>query len=104
MLQISLRHTDNGAGTAHSAFRINLLAPKKVDGVYDADPVKNPDAHKFQQLSYIEALNRGLKVMDSTALSLCMDNNIPIIVFDLNQQGNILKAVIGEKIGTYVGR
>jgi uridylate kinase len=81
-----------------------ILMAKKVDGIYDSDPVINPKAKKFAALDYIDVLNMGLGVMDSTAASLCMDNNIPIIVFDLNQQGNILKAVMGEKIGTYVGR
>lgn len=81
-----------------------ILMAKKVDGIYDSDPVVNPDAKKFTELDYIDVLNMGLGVMDSTAASLCMDNNIPIIVFDLNEQGNILKAVLGNKIGTYVGR
>ncbi|NLL18263.1 MAG: UMP kinase [Clostridia bacterium] len=81
-----------------------ILMAKKVDGVYDSDPVKNPQAKRYEQLSYIEVLNQGLGVMDSTAASLCMDNNIPIIVFDLTRKGNILKVVLGEKIGTYVGR
>jgi len=81
-----------------------ILMAKKVDGVYDCDPVKNPAAKKFSDLDYIDVLNRGLGVMDSTATSLCMDNKIPLIVFNINQHGNILKAVLGEKIGTYVGR
>ncbi len=81
-----------------------ILMAKKVDGVYDSDPVTNPHAKKIDKLDYIDVLNMGLRVMDSTAASLCMDNNIPIIVFDLTQAGNILKAVLGEKIGTYVGR
>ncbi len=81
-----------------------ILMAKKVDGVYDSDPVKNPEAVKFSRLDYIDVIKRGLGVMDSTAASLCMDNNIPIIVFDLTQEGNILKAVLGEDIGTYVGR
>ncbi len=81
-----------------------ILMAKKVDGVYDSDPVKNPDAKKFTDLEFIDVLNKGLGVMDSTAASLCMDNKIPIIVFDLTQNGNILKAVLGEDIGTYVGR
>ena len=81
-----------------------LLMAKKVDGVYDSDPVKNPDAKRFKELGYIEVLNLGLQVMDSTAASLCMDNKIPIIVFNLNTEGNILKVVLGEEIGTYVGR
>ncbi len=77
---------------------------KKVDGVYDSDPIKNPDAVKFDHLDYIDVLNKGLGVMDSTAASLCMDNGIPIIVFNLTVKGNILKSVMGESIGTYVGR
>lgn len=81
-----------------------ILMAKKVDGVYDADPVSNPDAVKFDNLDYIDVLNKGLAVMDSTAASLCMDNKIPIIVFNLTEEGNILKAVMGENIGTYVGR
>lgn len=81
-----------------------ILMAKKVDGVYDSDPVKNPTAKRYDQLSYIDVLNRGLGVMDSTATSLCMDNDIPLIVFDLKQKGNILKVVLGEVIGTYVGR
>ena len=81
-----------------------ILMAKKVDGVYDSDPVNNPAAVKFSRLDYIDVIKRGLGVMDSTAASLCMDNNIPIIVFDLTKEGNILKAVMGEDIGTYVGR
>jgi uridylate kinase len=76
---------------------------KKVDGVYDSDPVYNPNAVKYDDLQFIDVLNKGLGVMDSTAASLCMDNGIPIIVFDLTRNGNILKAVQGESIGTYVG-
>lgn len=81
-----------------------ILMAKKVDGVYDVDPKVNPQAKKFERLDYIEVLNKGLGVMDSTAASMCMDNNIPIIVFSLLENGNILKAVRGEKIGTYIGR
>ena len=81
-----------------------ILMAKKVDGVYDDDPAKNPNAHKFETLKYIDVLNQGLKVMDSTAISLCMDNNIPLIVFDMMTPGNMKRAVMGEKIGTYVGR
>ncbi|MEL7623294.1 MAG: UMP kinase [Clostridiales bacterium] len=81
-----------------------ILMAKKVDGVYDCDPMVNSQAVKFEVLTYIEALNQGLKVMDSTALSLCMDNHIPIIVFSILEKGNILKAAMGEKIGTTVGR
>jgi uridylate kinase len=81
-----------------------ILMAKLVDGVYDSDPVKNPDAKLYRDLRYIDVLNQGLGVMDSTATSLCMDNQIPIIVFNLNGDGNILKVVLGEDLGTYVGR
>ena len=80
-----------------------ILMAKKVDGVYTADPVKDPTAVKFDRLSYIDVLNKGLAVMDSTAASLCMDNKIPIIVFNLMVEGNIRRVIMGEKIGTYVG-
>ncbi|MDK2917421.1 MAG: uridylate kinase [Candidatus Petromonas sp.] len=79
-----------------------ILLAKKVDGVYDSDPMENPSATKFDELTYIEVLSKGLKVMDSTATSLCMDNKIPIIVFSLKEPGNIKKVVLGKKIGTYV--
>jgi uridylate kinase len=81
-----------------------ILMAKKVDGVYSDDPKKNPDAVKFDSLKYIDVLNQGLKVMDSTAISLCMDNNIPLIVFDMMTPGNMKRAAMGETIGTYVGR
>lgn len=79
-----------------------ILLAKKVDGVYDSDPNLNPDAKKFDSLTYIDVLNKGLGVMDSTATSLCMDNNIPILVFGLDDPENIVRAVSGEKIGTMV--
>lgn len=81
-----------------------ILLAKKVDGVYDSDPNENPDATKFEKLTYIEVLNRGLGVMDSTATSLCMDNNIPILVFGLDDPENIVRAVNGVKIGTLVAK
>jgi uridylate kinase len=81
-----------------------ILMAKKVDGVYDDDPVINPSAKMFNNLSYIDVLNQGLGVMDSTATSLCMDNKIPLIVFNITCEGNIIRAVKGEKIGTFVGR
>lgn len=81
-----------------------ILLAKKVDGVYDKDPNKYEDAKKFEQLSYIEVLEKGLQVMDSTATSLCMDNNIPIIVFGLDTPKNIKRVVMGEKIGTIVSK
>ena len=79
-----------------------ILLAKKVDGVYDCDPNLHPEAKKFDELTYIEVLNRGLGVMDSTATSLCMDNNIPILVFGLEDPKNILRVLSGEKIGTTV--
>ena len=79
-----------------------LLKATQVDGVYDADPRTSPDAVRFDTVSFAEALARGLKVMDATAISLCMDNDLPIVVFDLMREGNIARAVAGEKIGTLV--
>ncbi|WP_035752689.1 UMP kinase [Parafrankia discariae] len=80
-----------------------VLKATKVDGVYDSDPATNAGAVRFDSLSYSEVLARGLKVMDATAISLCMDNDLPIVVFDLLTEGNISRAVRGEKIGTLVG-
>jgi uridylate kinase len=80
-----------------------ILMAKKVDGVYSADPNKDKTAVKYDHLSFIDVLNNGLKVMDSTAASLCMDNDIKIIVFNLTQKGNIHKAITGEQIGTIIG-
>lgn len=79
-----------------------IMKATKVDGIYDKDPTKNADAVKFDNISYIEVLNRGLQVMDSTAISLCMDNKLPILTFDMNNPGNVLRAVMGERIGTLV--
>jgi len=79
-----------------------ILKATKVDGIYSADPLVVKDAKKFTQISYMEVLKRGLKVMDSTAISLCKDNNLPIVIFNLNQRGNIRKVVTGEKIGSLV--
>ncbi|MEW9124934.1 MAG: UMP kinase [Thermotaleaceae bacterium] len=79
-----------------------ILLAKKVDGVYDSDPRLNPDAKKYSELNYIDVLNKGLGVMDSTATSLCMDNRIPIIVFGLDEPQNIYRVISGEKIGTIV--
>jgi uridylate kinase len=79
-----------------------VLMAKGVDGVYDADPKENPDAVRFDTLTYSEVLARGLKVADATAISLCMDNRLPIVVFDLLTEGNIARAVRGEKIGTVI--
>lgn len=80
-----------------------LLKGTKVDGVYDCDPVTNPNAKKFEQLSYMDVLKRGLKVMDSTAVSLCMDNDMPLVVFDLQNKGNIKRAVTSGDVGTTIG-
>src|SRR5215831_2427894 len=79
-----------------------IMKATKVDGIYDADPMLVKDATKFSQISYMEVLKRGLKVMDSTAISLCKDNNLPIIIFNLNDHGNIRRVVMGEKIGSLV--
>ncbi len=79
-----------------------IMKATKVDGIYDKDPVKHADAKKFDRISYIDVLNRGLQVMDSTAISLCMDNKLPIMTFDMNTPGNVLRAVMGENIGTLV--
>jgi uridylate kinase len=80
-----------------------ILKATKVDGIYSADPVKDPSAERYTQVSYIDVLKKNLKVMDSTAISLCMDNDLPIIVFDLGVRGNILRVVRGEEVGTTVG-
>jgi uridylate kinase len=79
-----------------------IMKATKVDGVYDSDPMTNPQAIKFDELPYIEVLNLGLQVMDSTAISLCMDNDLPIIVFNMETDGNIVRALNGEKVGTIV--
>ena len=79
-----------------------IMKATKVDGVYDKDPIKDKSAKKFEKLSFLDVLNKGLKVMDSTSISLCMDHGTPIIVFNLFQAGNIKKVVCGEKIGTLV--
>jgi len=95
--------TDTAA--ALRAMEINaevLMKATKVDGIYDKDPVKYPDAKKFDKISYLEVLNKGLKIMDMTAVSLCMDNKLPILNFDLNTPGNIARAIRGESIGTLV--
>jgi uridylate kinase len=91
----SLRALEIGA-------QVILKASHHVDGVYDRDPMKDPNATRFDRLTYIEVLQRNLKVMDSTAISMCMDNQLPIIVFNLRKPGNIRRAVTGENIGTWV--
>ncbi len=95
--------TDTAA--ALRAMEINadvILKGTKVDGVYSTDPVKDPSAKKYDNLTYIEVLKKGLAVMDSTAISLCMDNNLPIIIFNLKGKGNIKKIIEGKKIGTLI--
>jgi uridylate kinase len=79
-----------------------ILKATKVDGIYDADPVLVKDAKMFDQISYMDVLKKGLQVMDSTAISLCKDNNLPIIIFNLNRTGNIKRVLTGEKIGSLV--
>ncbi len=118
----AIRHLEKGrvvifaAGTGNPYFTTDTAAAlrameigadaifkaTKVDGVYDSDPEENPDAVKYDELTYLEVLRYNLKVMDSTAISLCMDNNLPIIVFNLLRKGNIVRAVTGEKVGTIV--
>jgi uridylate kinase len=79
-----------------------ILKATKVDGVYTADPLTDLTAQKFETISYLDVIQRGLRVMDTTAISLCKDNSLPIIVFNLNERGNIMKAVMGENVGTKV--
>lgn len=118
----AIRHLEKGravifvAGTGHPYFTTDttaalraieigadvILKATKVDGVYSSDPVKNKKARKFDSLSYLDVLKKGLKIMDATATSLCMDNKLPIIVFNLTKEGNIKKVILGEKIGTIV--
>ena len=118
----ALRHLEKGrvvifaAGTGNPYFTTDtsaalrameigadvILKATKVDGVYDRDPMGDPKARKYARLTYIDVLQKNLKVMDATAISLCMDNDLPIVVFNLARKGNILKVVLGEKIGTVV--
>ena len=79
-----------------------ILKGTKVDGIFDADPLRNPQARKFERLSYFEVLQKGLRVMDTTAISLCMDNQLPIIVYNLRKKGNLKRILQGERIGTIV--
>mgnify|MGYP001796428801 CR=1 FL=1 len=79
-----------------------ILKGTRVDGIYTADPEKDPAAVKFEQISFQECLSRNLKVMDMTAFTLCMENKLPIIVFDMNKPGNLLQVVLGAKVGTLV--
>lgn len=118
----AIRHLENGrivifvAGTGNPYFttdttaalramEINadvILKATKVSGVYTADPLKDKNAKKFSSLKYLDVLKKGLKVMDATAISLCMDNHLPIVVFDLKKEGNIKRIIMGDKIGTVV--
>ena len=95
--------TDTAA--ALRAIEVNaeiILKATKVDGIYDKDPVIHRDARKYSEITYLEVLNKGLKVMDATAVSLCMDNKLPMIIFNLTTPGNIKKVLLGEKIGTTI--
>jgi uridylate kinase len=118
----ALRHLEKGrvvifgAGTGNPYFTTDtagslraiemkadvILKGTRVDGVYDADPEKNPTAKKFETISFQDCISKNLKVMDMTAFTLCMENKLPIIVFDMNQAGNLLKIVQGESVGTLV--
>jgi len=80
-----------------------VMKATKVDGIYTADPLRDPSATKLARLDYMEVLNRGIEVMDNTALTLCMDNGVPIVVFDLLKEGNLERVIMGEEIGTLVG-
>jgi uridylate kinase len=120
--RIAMRHLEKGrvvifgAGTGNPYFSTDttaalraseigadaILKATKVDGVYDSDPVKNPDATRYESISFTDAISQQLKVLDSTAFSLCMDNSKPIIVFDMMGPDNIRKALVGERIGTIV--
>lgn len=122
ILRRALRHLNNGhivifvAGTGNpffstdttAALRANeigaeiILKATKVDGIYDSDPVKNPNAKKFEHITFLEALKSRLSIMDSTAFSLCMDNSMPIVVFNMSEPNNITRVVCGEQIGTLV--
>ena len=95
--------TDTTAALSADEFDADvILVAKTIDGVYSADPKVDPNAIKYDKITYLDILNKDLKVMDSTATSLCRDNNIPLLVFGINEPENILKAVMGEKIGTLV--
>ena len=97
--------TDTGAALRAAEIGADaLLLAKNVDGVYDSDPKLNPDAVKFDSLTYMQVISKGLKAMDTTAITMCMDNSIPIIAFSLNEEGSIKRAITGEKIGTYIGK
>jgi len=95
--------TDTAAALRAMEIRADvILKGTKVDGIYTADPMKDPEATKYTKISYLQVLERQLKVMDATAISLCMDNKLPIVVFNLRQAGNIRRVVLGDPIGTTV--
>jgi uridylate kinase len=95
--------TDSAASLRAAEIKADaILKATKVDGIYDADPVIVKDATRFDQISYMDVLRKGLKVMDATAISLCKENNIPIIIFNLNKHGNIRRVVTGEKVGSLI--
>ncbi|MBQ9152541.1 MAG: UMP kinase [Solobacterium sp.] len=98
--------TDTTAALRASEIRADviLMAKNGVDGVYSADPKKDPNAVRYEHLTYMDLLNQGLQVMDSTATSMCMDNNMELVVFNMNRRGNIVKAVSGENIGTVINK
>ena len=97
--------TDTGAALRAAEIGANaLLLAKNVDGVYDSDPKTNPDAVKFDSLTYMQVISKGLRAMDTTAITMCMDNEIPIIAFSLNEESSIKRAITGEKIGPYIGQ
>jgi uridylate kinase len=95
--------TDSAASLRAAEIKADaILKATKVDGIYDADPVIVKDATRFDQISYMDVLRKGLKVMDATAISLCKENNIPIVIFNLNRHGNIRRVVTGEKVGSLI--
>ncbi len=95
--------TDTAAALRAMEIRADvILKATKVDGIYDADPMTHPHASRFDRISYLQVLEHGLKVMDATAISLCMDNRLPIVVFNLLTPGNIKRAIVGEPIGSLV--
>ena len=98
--------TDTTAALRASEIKADviLMAKNGVDGVYSADPKKVPDAERYEHLTYMDLLRKGLQVMDSTATSMCMDNNMELMVFNMNEEGNIVKAMKGEKIGTIINK
>ncbi|MBQ7227780.1 MAG: UMP kinase [Clostridia bacterium] len=96
--------TDTGAALRAAEIGADaLLMAKNIDGVYDSDPRKNPEAKRFDTLTYMDIINKRLAHMDTTAITTCMENNIPIVTFALDEPGSIVKAAMGEKIGTYIG-